>query len=378
MSIPRRLAAALALAPLLAACAAPGARVPLDEAAWQRASRIELVYVGSAAPRVEYFADPAPPATGREAAAAGMADEDAAGLHCEPTARAAGPPRLAAWAWDAAAARRDAAGFASSVAAARVDTLFLQVEPDLEAQSALIDALAAAGVRVVALDGYPDAASHPEALERDIALIRHYNATHAAAIAGFQVDVEPYLQSGFRLDAESGFVRYLALLARLRAALGPELEFSAAIPFWYALERVAGRSLAAAVLEVTDVVAVMSYRTGRSQVEQLARPTLCLAARRGRAAWVGLESGRLASEVHLVLEKAQLRARVRREAGRLVLQAGAGLPVSGRYVVKADELSFHSNPQGLGELVAQPLPYASFAGWAINGLSPGLPGWLLR
>jgi predicted small lipoprotein YifL len=378
MALQWRLLVMLALAASLAACAMRGPRVQLDEAAWQRATRIELVYVEGSAPRVAYLPDAEAPAS-RDAGETSAADGgEAPADRCGPASATVAPaasspirPRLAAWAWDARAARADPAGFAQRVAAIGLETLFLQVEPELEQQSMLIDALAAAGVRVIALDGYADAASHPQALEQDIALIHRYNARHAAHIAGFQVDVEPYLLPDFRLDAGTVFGQYLAMLARLRAQLGPGLEFSAAIPFWYASERVAGRSLAELVIEATDVVAVMSYRSDRARVAELARPSLCLAARHGRSAWVGLEYTRLASEVHLVLQKSQLGSRVRRQAGGLYLQAGEGLPVAGSYVVKADDLSFHSNPQRLRELLAETLPYASFAGWAVNGLSLG-------
>ena len=199
-----------------------------------------------------------------------------------------------------------------------------------------------------------------------------------AQIAGFQVDVEPYLLAGFRLDAGAGFARYVELLRSLRAQLGSSLEFSAAIPFWYAGERVAGRNLAEAVIATTDAVAVMSYRTTRAQVEEISRPLLCLAAHHGRSAWVGLELAPLKSEVHLVLDAASLGDRVRREGGRLVLVAGEGLPVAGTYTVKAGDISFHGNPQRLRELIAEPLPYAGFAGWAIDGLSFDADGNLVR
>jgi hypothetical protein len=266
------------------------------------------------------------------------------------------------------AARSAPQDFARHVAGEGIHTIFLQVDERLESDGPLIEALDAAGLRVVALDGYPDALAHPQALERDIVRILQFNARHDVHIAGFQVDVEPYLLAGFRLDAEVGFVQYLELLQHLRGLLGSGLEFSAAIPFWYAGERVAGRNLAEAVLAVTDAVAVMSYRTTRTQVEELSRPVLCLAARQGRGAWVGLEFAPLKSEVHLVLDTARLGGRVRREAGRLVLVAGEGLPVAGSYPVKAADLSFNGKPERLRELIAQPLPYPGFAGWVINGL----------
>jgi hypothetical protein len=358
---------------LLAACAMRAPRIALDEAALRRAARIEIVYVEGAAPTVAYL--PAPDVVDAKAVQAAVLRENGDDLAaCLPratgqAAAAMSPARRAAWAWNVRAARAAPRYFAERVAAGHIDTLFLQVDGQLESDGPLIQALVAAGVRVVALDGYPDALAHPQALERDIERILRFNASHEVHIAGFQVDVEPYLLPGFRLDAQAGFARYLELLAQLRSQLGPGLEFSAAIPFWYASELVAGRNLADAVLATTDTVAVMSYRTTLAQVVELSRPVLCLAARRGRSAWVGLELSPLKSEVHLVLDAARLAGRVRREAGRLVLVAGDGLPVMSSYTVKAGDLSFNGNPERLREIIAAPLPDAGFAGWAINGLS---------
>lgn len=378
---PAPIAAALAAA--LAGCATHAPRIALDEAAWRHSARIELVYVEGAAPTVAYLPASDPAANAGELQALAQQDAAADPGDCTPLAMPASRARVedrhrAAWAWDIRAARAAPQALAARLADAGFDTLFLQVDAQLDSDEPLVAALAAAGLRIIALDGYPDAAEHPQALERDIELVRRFNATHAARIAGFQVDVEPYLLPGFRLDAEAGFGRYLALLRSLRAQLGPGLEFSAAIPFWYAGERVAGRNLAAEVIAATDSVAVMSYRTTRVQVEEFSRPLLCLAARHGRTAWVGLELAPLKSEVHLVLDAASLGRRVRREAGRLVLVAGAGLPVASSYSVKAADLSFSGNPRGLRELIATPLPYAGFAGWAINGLSLDGDGSLFR
>jgi hypothetical protein len=374
---------AAALVAALAGCATHAPRIALDEVAWRRSARIELIYVEGAAPTVAYLPAPDPAANAGELQA--LAQQDAAddpgdcARQAQPAnvAQRANPHR-AAWAWDIRAARAAPRDFAARLAGEGFDTVFLQVDAQLESDEPLVSALAAAGLRVIALDGYPDAAEHPQALERDIELIRRYNTTHTARIAGFQVDVEPYLLPGFRLDAEAGFGHYLVLLRSLRAQLGPDLEFSAAIPFWYAGERVAGRNLAAEVIGVTDSVAVMSYRTTRAQVEEFSRPLLCLAARHGRTAWVGLELAPLKSEVHLVLDAASLGRRVRREGGRLVLVAGDGLPVASSYSVKAADLSFSGNPQGLRGLIATPLPHAGFAGWAINGLSMDGDGGLFR
>jgi hypothetical protein len=374
---------AVALGVALTACVARPPRIELDEAAWRRSARIELVYVQGAAPTVAYLPAPGPEAKAGEQQALALEDraDDAAGcapLSMPANAAQAASRHRAAWAWDVRAARAAPQAFAARLAGEGFDTVFLQVDAQLESDEPLLAALTAAGLRVIALDGDPDAAEHPQALERDIERIRRYNATHAARIAGFQVDVEPYLLPGFRLDAEAGFGRYLALLRSLRTQLGPGLEFSAAVPFWYAGERVAGHNLAAEVIAATDSVAVMSYRTTRAQVEEFSRPLLCLAARHGRRAWVGLELAPLRSEVHLVLDAASLGSRVHREGGRLVLVAGEGLPVASSYAVKAADLSFNGNPQGLRELIATPLPYAGFAGWAINGLSWDGDGSLLR
>jgi hypothetical protein len=331
--------------------------VPLDAARWKAAARIEFVYGERGPPSIAYLG-PASPETPAPAAGG-----------CARVATTEARPSRGVWVWDTREAVAYPRTFAEQVSTRGFDTVYLQIGPDLTPLEPVVVALAAQNVAVVALNGAPDSVLQPESLLRDVDALLEYNAAHAQRFSGYQVDVEPYTLPGFALDEQRLFERYLDLLRQLRARADGSLALSAVIPFWYAQKAIDGRNLAAAVLDLTDGVAVMSYRTRHESILELSEATLCLAQARGRQAWIGLERMRLESEQHFVVAKERLAPYLRREGGTLRLQRtpAEGAPFDEHYAVDADALSFHRHPEALAEELAQSLPFRSFAGWIVNG-----------
>ncbi|MBB4695926.1 hypothetical protein [Paractinoplanes abujensis] len=110
-----------------------------------------------------------------------------------------------------------------------------------------------AGIRLAALGGEPDWATHPaNALAwRDAVLATNlFNAIH--------LDVEPYALPAWQTDPAGTKAGYLALLERMRA--GNPLPIEADVPFWYGEHQVNGKNFADEVLKRVDAVTVMSYR----------------------------------------------------------------------------------------------------------------------
>ena len=354
------LVSVLLSAPLRAEPAAGS--VELDPVAWQAASRIEFVYADDAPVSLSYVAADTAPGDASVETPAAIRD-------CAPERRERKRTHRGAWVWDTRDALREPDAFARRVHGRGYDTVLLQIAEPLDRYGPLLKALAGVKVNAVALDGEPGSAFAPDALLQAVESLRRFNATHRYRFQGLQVDVEPYVLKGFALDETRHFAAYLALLDSLRVRAAGNLAVTAVVPFWYASKRFDGRNLLDAVLESSDGIAVMAYRTTPLQIRELAMPALCLARSRRKPAWIGLERTRLPTERHYVVDKARLQPYLIPDGDRLLLQGVPpdGAPFDAQFDVRAEALTFHDRPEALAAELAVPLPMASFAGWLVNG-----------
>lgn len=144
-------------------------------------------------------------------------------------------------------------------------------------------ALAAdAGITVESLDGEPEMAlaeNHAVTLAKLDTMLR-FNATLPSdhQLVGFHYDIEPYTLPQWNSPKRTQIMtQYLDLFAALRRKLdaqkqGKKLLLAASIPFWYDLPGENGRGYSLKyqgqvknfhqfIQDVTDYVAIMSYRT---------------------------------------------------------------------------------------------------------------------
>ena len=352
----------LSLPPLIAGAGlASAAPVPVDPENWREAERIEFVYTspGSATPKVVYL-------SGTDSDA--RADERPA-IDCPLVSRPISSLSRSRWIWDVEGALRDPEKFAVALQAERLSAVYLQVPPDPEPFAPLLQALSKRSIRAYALDGAPDSSDDRSGLLRVLAGVLAFNRRHATGFAGLEVDVEPYVRSGFSLSEEAHYRRYLDLLAALRARRPAGFEFSAVIPFWYSQKNVDGENLVAAVLKHVDSLAIMAYRTNPTEIEALSKPTLCHAALAAKPVRVGLESMFLKDEEHYIVSRSRLDPLLIRDGERWQLPGGPadGTPVDTHYTVRGRNLSFHGDADALARQLQRTLPYGAFAGWAVNG-----------
>jgi hypothetical protein len=176
------------------------------------------------------------------------------------------------------------------------------------------------GIEAFALDGYPEAINDPTPLIKKLQQLLAF--VDNASMDGVQFDIEPYLLEDFFAD-ESGFVRYLATIDQLKAALRPGLRLSIVIPFWFSSQKVNERAVAFAVMDRADEVTIMSYRTDSSELPRLAEDTLRYGDLIGRPVWLALETRPLPLEHHVVLRRETRRERANayldRNARQLIL-----------------------------------------------------------
>lgn len=157
-----------------------------------------------------------------------------------------------------------------------------------------------AGIEALALDGYPEAIQDPRPLAQKIRKL--LPLVKPRALAGIQLDIEPYLLPGFFGD-DSGPHRYLEAIDILREVIGGRTPLSIVIPFWLAAKTVGGRPLGFAVMDRADEVAVMSYRTNLDELVEIADDTLRYGDLVGTSVWLALETTVLPVERRVILSR---------------------------------------------------------------------------
>lgn len=204
------------------------------------------------------------------------------------------------------------------------------------------------GIEVLALDGWPEAAVHPDGL---LAGVRRLVTECGDVLpAGLQVDIEPYLLPEAR-RGQDWYRDYVTALAKIRRALPSDLSFSVVVPFWFTHLSVEGCPLALHVFTVADEVVVMSYRVDVAERQALLDDWVRYGALLGKPVWGAIETRPLPDERHLVLRRVdhveEATAFLDPSTGHLVLTAppaaDPGLlyfAESSRYHVQGSRLSF--------------------------------------
>ncbi|MDH5668520.1 MAG: hypothetical protein OEY86_10960, partial [Nitrospira sp.] len=158
-----------------------------------------------------------------------------------------------------------------------------------------------AGIEAMALDGAPDSILEPQRLAGKIRKV--LALVESSALAGIQLDIEPYLLPGFFSD-ESGSHRYLDAIDVFRDTIGGRTRLSIVVPFWLTGKTVGGRPLGFAVMDRADDVAVMSYRTSLEELEGIADDTLRYGELIGTPVWLAVETTALPVERRVMLTRA--------------------------------------------------------------------------
>jgi hypothetical protein len=240
-----------------------------------------------------------------------------------------------------------------------IKRIYLQVGDDPEVFAPFLGKAAKDGVEVFALDGSPTYIAAPQELLQRIKRVDEYNGSHPGArYAGFQTDIEPYLNKDFHSRKAYYASAYLELLDRIKKSSA--LRLSVVVPFWFDTLYAGGKSLVQGVVERADEVVVMSYRTDASTVQAISRSTLSLGEQYGKPVWLGVELGAIPDEQHRELEKCSPDS-----AGALKLGAGWWCDAS-RYLVPGSRISFRSKMEELPSFMQTRIPFDSFNGWVLH------------
>ena len=177
----------------------------------------------------------------------------------------AAPKPTAIWMWNNRLVPGHEGEVVERLTANGIGRVYLQIDDDPGRFLPFVEAANKKGIDVFALDGDPGYVQNPEPLLRRITKVATLAPTAAGVtFAGFQVDIEPYLNKDFALRREFYVTGYLELLSRLKKHGG--IPLSVVVPFWFDTIHVGGTTLLQKVVEVADELVVMSYRTNSAEL----------------------------------------------------------------------------------------------------------------
>ncbi len=238
----------------------------------------------------------------------------------------------------------------------------------------------AQGIEAYALDGYPEAAYEPARLAAKIE--RVLSLMSGGALAGVQLDIEPYILPRFASDPD-GFPRYLEAVRMMKSVTQGRTRLSIVMPFWFSSIEARGRAVGFEVMDVADEVAIMSYRTDLDELQAIATDVLRYGDLVGRPVWLAVETRALPLERHVRLQRVDVQrmanAFVDRRRRQLVYDApprdatGDWFRVVERTMVRPERLTFsgrtQASVQSAVEAVMRALRHRSLAGVLIHDLT---------
>lgn len=243
------------------------------------------------------------------------------------------------------------------------------------------------GLRVWAVIGDPAdvlAAQQPALAERLQAYRRYQgDASPDARLAGVQLDIEPYLLPGYRLDPAAWRERYLQTVALARHALGDGVPLDLVVPVWWGTDSDWGAAALDRLAPLRVSLTVMNYRTDLQAVRAGAEPFLQWAARHQRDVTMALEYGPIADEVRRHYRPSQDGGAlwllpVGQRFALLLLKdphrdlPGRGFAFTHQSAFTGSHISFAGRPAALTAVVGALAPAwwhrPGFAGIALHGL----------
>lgn len=217
----------------------------------------------------------------------------------------------ALWVWDfyeAAADSNKITQLLSFLKDHEINLLFIGTRRTLPDQPAAYEELIrrahASGIRVFALVGRANWAletHHREALE-ELRQVLLFNTSHPSTkFDGIQYDIEPHTLPEYKSRRGSvsyQFIQVLKKIANQIALHDKNLEFNAAIPWWYAtgenpvIVETGGekKPLSYFVIDIVDTVSIMAYRNTADRQIRATQAEIDYAANRGKKVYIGAET----------------------------------------------------------------------------------------
>ena len=205
-------------------------------------------------------------------------------------------------------------------------------------------------------------------------------------LAGLQLDIEPYLISGYAQDPAAWLSKYSDVVNNIHLN-APNLPIDIVLPFWFDPETPLVGSMLGNIVDSIDRITVMDYRTDPKQIRRKASPFFDWGSRNNKAIDIALETLPMPQEERRSYQQAEAGELWRIQlAGKTVILLLKNIRASDAGVISyyashtrwvdGTDISFYKNKEKLWALL--PLlesdfsAWPSFSGLAIHGLDNGL------
>lgn len=182
-----------------------------------------------------------------------------------------------------------------------ISKLYLQINRDIASNDykSFIGKATTKGIKVYALDGSPSWVSADGRNMNDELMdwITSYNNNAASfeRFVGIHLDVEPYLNSGWRMNQAQTIQSYQALLIKAKEdANHIQVPLEVDIPFWF--DEVIYRNpyglglLSEWVIDRVDSVTIMAYRDSAKEISKIVKNEIVYAEKVNKSIVVGVET----------------------------------------------------------------------------------------
>ncbi|WP_456431420.1 hypothetical protein [Nitratifractor sp.] len=215
------------------------------------------------------------------------------------------------------------------------------------------------------LDGDPHDIFDGSRFIDDLRTLKTLRHRFPHAVAGLQVDIEPYLLKDFSKNRDAYLKRYLQLIRELsQAARRFGLKLSVVIPFWFDDLYIDGKPIAFSVIDAADETVLMSYRNNFDDLLSISRDILAYASAKHKAVKLGIELKELPDENHTYY-------RILPAVPCLV--ANAQTPRTCRplkkirsYTVPGNHISLQGRLSRLLDIISRGIAFPSFAGYVLH------------
>lgn len=293
-------------------------------------------------------------------------------LDCQDINSADARDYNAVWIWNTDKLMNKTLDYISEAKTYGATTFYVQLPHDINTFTNTLKILSESGIKVVATTGDPEAILNFKGLLSVENKLKEYNSSHDIKFKGFQIDVEPYTLKDFPIRKVEYLTKYISLVKELNENKG-DLEFSVVVPFWLSEMSVGETNVLSSVLNNSDYVSTMSYRTNIASIYEITNNSLCMAAKVNKKVMVGLEYIKLPNEIHYIIPTEEFSKIVYKnsEGKKIVTPEDLNklIPTIYNYKVNSKNLSFYNDKTSLLDVIKVKPPYLSFKGWSINGLS---------
>lgn len=278
----------------------------------------------------------------------------------------------AAWIWNVNNFIKNPKDYLREIKKYNINTIFVQLPKNIQDLYQSLVFMDDNGIKVYATTGEPDAIFNNTGLLKELAEVKNFNLKNKVQFAGFQVDIEPYTLPDFNINESKYLNLYIETIKNINKEKG-ELEFSVVVPFWLSEKSIGDKNVLSQVLNNSDYIATMSYRTKMKDILNISNNTLCLASQSKKKVIIGLELTKLPNERHFIIGVNSFsKAVFSNKEGQYIANKdvlNSILSTTYNYEVKSSNVSFYSNPSQINEIFKNVPDFWSFKGWGLNGLS---------